>query len=142
MIPANAPIIILDDDTDDHFIFAEICKNLEIKSELRFFKAGNELLDYLRNTEEKPFIIICDINMPQMNGIELRKNINADKVLREKSIPFVFFSTAASDEQVAAAYQLTVQGFFLKEQTFAETQETLRLILNYWKKCKHPNAVQ
>ena len=87
-------------------------------------------------------MILSDINMPHMSGLKVRKNINQDKVLREKSIPFVFFSTAASPEQIKEAYHLTVQGFFLKEPTFAETEETFRLILQYWQKCKHPNAIR
>ena len=76
-----------------------------------------------------------------MNGIDLRKEINEDPALREKSIPFVFFSTAASPDQIRKAYDLTVQGFFIKQPTFAETEDTLKCILTYWSKCKHPNKV-
>ena len=142
MISEKEPIIFLDDDADDHFIFTEICKKLELRNELKFFSHGEDLLAYLRSTYDKPFIIFCDINMPHMSGLKVRRNINQDKALREKSIPFVFFSTAASPEQIKEAYHLTVQGFFLKEPTFAETEETFRLILQYWQKCKHPNAIR
>lgn len=138
---AEGPIIFLDDDIDDHFIFSEICKKMGIGNRLKFFRSGEDLLHYLRVTEERPFIIFSDINMPQMSGIVLRRHINDDPHLREKSIPFVFFSTAASPEQIREAYKLTVQGFFLKETTFEELEVTLRMILGYWKKCKHPNAV-
>jgi CheY-like chemotaxis protein len=140
MISDKEPIIFLDDDTDDHFIFTEICKKIGVQNQLKFFKHGEDLLDYLKTTADKPFIIFCDINMPQMSGLKVRKNINDDKHLREKSIPFVFFSTAASPEQIKEAYNLTVQGFFIKEPTFVETEETFRLILKYWQKCKHPNS--
>ena len=140
MISDKEPIIFLDDDTDDHFIFTEICKKIGVQNELKFFKHGEDFLHYLRITPDKPFIIFCDINMPQMSGLAVRKTINEDKALREKSIPFVFFSTAASPEQIRQAYTLTVQGFFLKEPTFVETEETFRLILKYWQKCRHPNS--
>lgn len=142
MISEKEPIIFLDDDADDHFIFTEICKKLQLKNELRFFNTGQGLLDYLRATEDKPFIIFCDINMPHMGGLLVRKIINGDAALRQKSIPFVFFSTAASPEQIREAYNLTVQGFFLKETTFAETEETFKLILKYWQRCKHPNSIR
>lgn len=142
MISATEPIIFIDDDIDDHFIFEEICKNLELANHLKFFNNGESVLHYLRTTSDKPFIIFCDINMPQMSGLQLRRNINDDVMLREKSIPFVFFSTAASNEQIRQAYHLTVQGFFLKEQSFAQTESTFRLILEYWQKCKHPNAIR
>lgn len=142
MIAAEEPLIFLDDDSDDHFIFTEICKKLGIDNELKFFNSGEKMLAYLRNTDEKPFIIFCDINMPQMGGLAVRRQINEDPFLREKSIPFVFLSTAASPEQIREAYNLSVQGFFIKEQTFSQTESTLALILNYWQKCRHPNSTR
>ena len=138
----SEPIIIVDDDTDDHFIFTEIAERLDLQNEIKFFKNGNEVLAYLRTTTDKPFIILCDINMPHISGLELRKTINEEEYLRRKSIPFVFFSTAANKQQVRTAYDLTVQGFFLKEQTFIETEHTFKLILDYWDKCLHPNSAK
>lgn len=136
------PIIIVDDDMDDHFIFREIALKLKLNNELIFFRNGAEVLPYLRTTDQKPFIIFCDMNMPTMDGLELRRQINTDEYLRKKSIPFVFFTTAASKQQVQQAYDLTVQGFFLKESSFIETEKTFQLILDYWRKCKHPNSVR
>jgi CheY-like chemotaxis protein len=135
------PIIIVDDDMDDHFIFREIALKLKLNNELIFFRNGAEVLPYLLTTAQKPFIIFCDMNMPNMDGLELRRRINDDEFLRKKSIPFVFFTTAASKQQVQKAYDLTVQGFFLKETSFIETEKTFQLIINYWRKCKHPNSV-
>lgn len=139
---SKEPIIIVDDDTDDHAIFQEVAERLNLQNELLFFRNGLELLAYLRITTQKPFIIFCDMNMPQMGGLELRRHINEDEFLRKKSIPFVFFTTAASNEQIREAYDLTVQGFFLKESSFIETENTFKLILDYWSKCKHPNSYQ
>jgi CheY-like chemotaxis protein len=136
----NEPIVIIDDDTDDHFIFDEVCRRMNLGNELKFFKTAMSALEYLRSTHDRPFIIFCDINMPRMTGLELRRTIDKDDVLRKKSIPFVFFTTAASRPQINEAYDMTVQGLFLKESTFDETEKVLRLILEYWKKCKHPNA--
>src|SRR5688572_30595355 len=138
----KGPIIFVDDDADDQFIFEEVCRKLEIVNKLKFFRDGGTALNYLRETSEKPFIIFCDINMPKMNGLQIRKQINDEEHLRRKSIPFVFFSTAATDSQVKLAYDLTVQGFFIKEQNFGDTQATFKMILDYWGKCKHPNSVK
>lgn len=136
------PIIIVDDDMDDHFIFQEVATRLGLRNQLVFFRNGTEVLPYLRTTTDKPFIIFCDLNMPQMNGLELRRQINNEENLRKKSIPFVFFTTGASAHQVREAYDLTVQGFFIKEATFTETEKTFKLILDYWDKCLHPNSVK
>ena len=137
----KGPIIFVDDDADDEFIYEEICRKIGLINQLRFFRRGEAALAYLRETAEKPFIIFCDINMPEMDGLRLRKTINEEEYLRKKSIPFVFFSTAATKAQVRTAYDLTVQGFFIKEQSFGDTEETFRMILKYWEKCRHPNQV-
>jgi CheY-like chemotaxis protein len=134
----NNPIIIVDDDLDDQFLIRKICENLSLSHDILFFDDGREVLKYLRTTTDKPFIIISDINMPIMTGFELRKEINQDEVLREKSIPFIFFSTAASPAQIREAYRLTVQGFFLKETSIKKIEETMKMIIEYWQKCKQP----
>lgn len=135
----SGPIIFVEDDSDDQFIYEEICVKLGVINKLKFFQRAETVLNYLRETTDKPFIIFCDINMPEMDGLALRKAINDEEYLRLKSIPFVFFSTAATPAQVRVAYDLTVQGFFLKEQNFAATQATIKMILEYWRKCYHPN---
>lgn len=142
MMNRIAPIIVIDDDPDDHYIISEIGDRLGIKNRLVFFRSGKDMIHYLRTTAEKPFIILCDINMPHMNGLELRRIIDNDDELRKKSIPFLFFSTAASDQQISEAYDLTVQGFFIKESGFEETTKTLKLILDYWSRCLHPKTIK
>jgi CheY-like chemotaxis protein len=135
------PIIIVDDDIDDHFIFSEMARKIKLDNELIFFRNGLDVLTYLRITKQKPFIIFCDINMPQMDGLELRREIHDDEQLRRKSIPFIFYTTAASNQQIDAAYGLTVQGFFLKESSFQDSENTFKLIVDYWSKCRHPNSI-
>jgi CheY-like chemotaxis protein len=136
------PIVLVDDDTDDRDLLAEVLEKIGQKRELEHFENGKDALEYLRVTTDKPFIIICDLNMPIMNGLELKREIQRDDYLRNKSIPFVFFSTAVAPATVMEAYHLSSQGFFLKEPSFRELEETMSLIFRYWTKCKHPNAVR
>jgi CheY-like chemotaxis protein len=133
------PILVVDDDEDDHDLLRSVCRELKICSSLRFFFKGQELIDYLTSNEQRPFLILYDINMPHINGLDLRELIWTDPDLRSKSIPFIFFSTAASPEQVERAFNLTVQGFFLKGNTFEETVRKLKLVIDYWIESRHPN---
>lgn len=135
----QGPIIVVDDDHDDHEIFKTVFDNLGVTSPVKFFDDGNLFLEYLRTTLEEPFIIFCDINMPRISGLDLRENIYEDHSLRRKNIPFVFISNAANAKQVRRAYELTVQGFFTKANTFDETEKKIKLILQYWMECEHPN---
>lgn len=134
------PIVIVEDDADDQYFIRTICDKLGVTAELLFFENGLQALNYLETTQSKTFLILCDINMPVMNGIELRRKIQENTMLRKKSIPFIFLSTAARQKEVEEAYDLTVQGFFVKASQLAEMEKSLELILKYWLKCKHPNS--
>ena len=134
-------IILVEDDVEDQELFGEAISELGVKNPMLCFNNGKSVLDYLIQTTEQPFIIFCDINIPLIDGLQLREQIDADEQLRKKSIPFVFFTTSLNKQEIDTAYNLTVQGFFTKENTFASTKETLKLILDYWGKCKHPNSI-
>jgi CheY-like chemotaxis protein len=136
------PILIIEDDIDDQFLLRKVFERIRVESDLLFFTNGKEAWEYLKRTTRTPFMILCDINMPVMNGLELRGKINEDEELRKKSIPFIFLSTAARERDVALAFDLSVQGFFVKESTLSEMEDSLRTIVSYWDRCQHPNSVQ
>jgi CheY-like chemotaxis protein len=138
----NGPIVIAEDDGDDRELFMEAVHACSPAVAIRFFENGMPALDYLRTTTEKPFIILCDVNMPVMDGLTFREEIQTDEFIRRKSIPFVFVSTDASALAVERAYDLTVQGFFKKPSSFDGLCEMIRLVLTYWDWCKHPNTVK
>ncbi|TDH28791.1 response regulator [Segetibacter sp. 3557_3] len=136
------PIVIVDDDQDDWEIYEMVFRDLNVTNPVRFFDLCQNAYDYLYTTDEAPFLIICDVNMPRMNGIEFRQRITGNEILRRKSIPFIFMSTTAAQGVVEEAYALTVQGFFEKGKTIDLTRETLRLIVEYWSNCRHPNTLK
>lgn len=68
--------MIIEDDLDDQFMFQEVFKALNYKNEVIFFEDGLSALEYLTETSIKPFIIFSDINMPKLNGLELREKIH------------------------------------------------------------------
>ena len=140
-MPKNNPIILIDDDKEDQEIFMELLDALSIPNELVYFPNCIAALAYLTATREPPFLIFCDINLPKLNGIEFKKRIDADPVLRKKSIPFLFYSTSADKYVVEQAYtQMTVQGFFQKGTDFSEMKKLLQVIFQYWQYCEHPNV--
>ena len=137
----SGPLILIDDDADDKAIFEDVLKDLGINNQLLWFDNCKDAFEYLANTADQPFVIICDVNMPMQSGIEFKRQIDANEHLRRKSIPFIFYSTSADQDTVSKAYtELTVQGFFQKKNDYAEIREDVKLILNYWKHCKHPNT--
>jgi len=135
----KGPIISIEDDFDDQFLIKSILDELGISNQLIFFTNGLDALLYLETTQEQPFIILCDINMPIMNGLELRQRIEQNEYLRKKSIPFIFLSTADNPQIITTAYELTIQGFFKKENSFADLRKRIKICFEYWQSCLHPN---
>jgi CheY-like chemotaxis protein len=132
--------MIVDDDVEDQELIHEVCSHLKINNKLLFFHDGKQVLDFLRKEDVQPFLILCDVNMPVIDGLQLRKIINEDDQLRFKAIPFVFMSTSARQRDVDSAYRMTVQGFFEKGYDFERLRHRLYVIFEYWKECKHPNC--
>jgi CheY-like chemotaxis protein len=138
----SGPIIIIEDDLEDQAIFQEIFEELNYPNELVFFNDGEMALAYLTDETIEPFIIFSDINMPKLNGMELRAKVHENEDLRIKSIPYLFFSTSAEQAHVVDAYSKSVQGFFIKPSDFNEIKSVLKVIVEYWQKCVSPNYIK
>jgi response regulator RpfG family c-di-GMP phosphodiesterase len=140
-MPKSGPIIIIEDDPDEEGIMEEVIKELNFTNKLVYFNNGTDAFQYLATTRDQPFIIFCDINLPEQSGIEFKKKIDEHKELKKKSIPFVFYSTSVSLSAVNEAYtQMTIQGFFKKENSYEEIKKSIGVIFDYWELCQHPNS--
>ena len=136
----NGPIIIIEDDDDDQELLQEVFTNLKYTNQLFFFPDGQKALDFLNSSDITPFLILSDINLPKLNGFALRDKIKMDAKLQLRCIPYLFFSTSLSQDAVIKAYSLSAQGFFKKQITLAETEKTISVIMEYWKRCASPNS--
>lgn len=135
----KGPILIVEDDEEDQLILRETFGDLQIKKELIFFDDCTLAFNFLMSTPIPPFLIISDINLPRMNGIEFKKKIDQVDYLRMKSIPFIFFTTSDAEKSVEDAYQNTsVQGYFQKGNSLDDIKKKLRIILTYWTESLHP----
>jgi CheY-like chemotaxis protein len=135
----NGPVIIIEDDADDQDFLKEVFQKLKYPNELIFFADGQEALDFLNSGKVVPFIILSDINMPKLSGFELRTKLKEDAELTIKCVPYLFFSTALNQKSVIDAYSLSVQGFFVKQNSMDELEKTITVIMEYWKRCAAPN---
>lgn len=138
----SGPIIIIEDDIDDQDMLEEIFQELNYENKLIFFSDSEEALQYLTDTDIEPFLVLSDINMPKLNGIQLREKILNNEDLRLKSIPYLFFSTSAEQEHVIDAYSRSIQGFFIKPNSYEKIKSILVKIVEYWKECESPNYIK
>ena len=138
----NGPIIVIEDDRDDQELMADAFEELGCKNEILFFGDGELALDYLVNNRVEPFIVFSDINMPKLNGMELREKIHNNEDLRLKSIPYLFFSTSSEQQFIIDAYSKSVQGFFVKPSGYNKLKNIIVKIVEYWQECESPNYIK
>jgi CheY-like chemotaxis protein len=138
----TGPIIVIEDDEDDQEMLTEIFKKLNYTNKIIFYKDGNEALTFLDKTDVQPFLILSDINMPKINGFELRNKIFTNEQLQTKCIPYLFFTTGATKKAVIDAYALSVQGFFVKPSSMQGLECTIKKIVEYWQECIAPNEYE
>lgn len=135
----KGPIIVIEDDRDDQEILGEVFQQLSYANEVRFFDNGYTALEYLNTTTELPFLILSDVNMPKLDGFELREKIITNASLSLKCIPYLYFTTAVSHTAVINAYSKSAQGFFMKPASFTELENIIKKIVEYWLVCYAPN---
>ena len=138
----TGPIVIIEDDKDDQDILTEIFNELAYENEVIFFEDSVLALEYLTATEIEPFLVLSDINMPKLNGMELREKIHNNEDLRMKSIPYLFFTTSAEQNHVIDAYSRSIQGFFVKPRSYDKIKTMIAKIVEYWQECESPNYIK
>ncbi|HMG92152.1 MAG TPA: response regulator [Chryseolinea sp.] len=139
IVNKNGPVIIIEDDLDDQEFLIEIFQKLNYQNKILFFSDGQLALEHINTTQDLPFLILSDINLPKLNGFELREKLRTDEKLSNKCIPYLFFSTAVNQKSVIDAYSQSVQGFFVKQNSMIELEKTITVIMEYWRRCAAPN---
>jgi CheY-like chemotaxis protein len=123
-------LMVEDDDIDVESLKRLFQKN-GIKNPIYHAANGIEALEIMRGENNKdkvpkPYIVLLDINMPMMNGIELLKEVRKDEELKD-SVVFVL-TTSPREEDINTTYQLNVAGYFLKK----DIKELINLLNLYW----------
>ena len=131
-------IWIIDQDEDDLQMFKDIWKELDIQNQLEWFSNADQVLKKFETIKEAPFLILCDVNLPKINGFKLRELILSHPGKIYHSVPFIYWSTVASEEQIVKAFSLASHGFFIKDSSFTKLKQSFQEILTYWQNSKVP----
>ena len=132
-------VIIIEDDPEDVEILTEIFKDLGMELLVTVFKDGKEALDYFSTTEDPILLIISDISLPRMDGLEMKKYIENDLELKKKSIPFIFYTSEGRQAEINEAFlNANVHGYFEKGSNYKEIRDDIEVICRYWHRSKRP----
>jgi CheY-like chemotaxis protein len=134
----SQPILLVDDDSVEFMTAERVFKDLKVTNQLVRAGNGAEALQYLKTDgNEKPCMILLDLNMPKMNGIEFLKIAKADEALRD--IPVVMLTTSKTARDVAESFKLGAAGYMTKSVDYIKFVETVKTINLYWTLSESPN---
>jgi len=127
----DKPILLVEDDQVDVMTVKRALKEIHVTNPVVNPENGEEALKYLRDPEsEKPCIILLDLNMPIMNGIEFLQVMKHDPLLRR--IPVVVLTTSEEQQDKINSFDLGVAGYMAKPVDYRQFVEVMRTIDTYW----------
>lgn len=136
---SNLTILLVEDDKIDVITIKRALKELKILNPIVVCENGLEALNYLENLENAiPGIILLDLNMPKMNGIEFLQHRNSIKKL--KLIPTVVLTTSKDEQDKVESFNLGVAGYMIKPVDYMQFVEVIRTIDLYWTLSELPNT--
>lgn len=134
-------ILLVEDDVVDIMALQRALQQLKIVNPLSVARDGIEALEILRGEGDrpplpKPYLILLDLNLPRMNGIEFLQALRADAALRD-AIVFIL-TTSHADEDRMAAYQINVAGYMVKSDVGNGFLRVVTMLEHYWRVVEFP----
>lgn len=131
-------ILLVEDNSSDAEMTINALKKNNLTNNLIHVNDGAEALDFIfgegdysdRNVEDKPKVILLDLKMPKVNGIEVLQRIKSDE--RTKTIPVVVLTSSKEDPDIKKCYALGVNSYVVKPVAFDEFQKAISEMGLYW----------
>ncbi|PWG04542.1 response regulator [Polaribacter aquimarinus] len=125
-------ILLIDDDAIERMKFKQVCEKNNFSCSILEAENGNEALEFLNNTENSFDIVISDLQMPKMDGLELLKSVR--NINRIKNIPMIIMSNSQDKNHLKKCYEYGISGYFTKPASFSKYSKKVVSLLKYWKR--------
>lgn len=134
MVDFHPKIVMIDDDSDDQYIFREIFKEYNEAIEFKGFLNGRDFFSYF-DTQDKeknvlPNIILLDLNLPRDDGFEILKLLKTNPIL--KNIPVIILTTSSSPIDIRDCYRFGAKSYFVKPMVLVEIRALVSTIYSQW----------
>ena len=128
---STRPILLVEDDQVDAMIVRRALKDINVVNRLDIVGDGEQALAFLKDPKkERPCIILLDLNMSRMNGVEFLTVAKQDKAL--KRIPVVVLTTSGEEQDKVNSFDLGVAGYMIKPVDYQQFVEVMKTIDLYW----------
>jgi two-component system response regulator len=142
---SNKTILLVEDNPSDADLTRRALSKGHISNELMVVEDGQEAMDYLRaegaysgrNIAETPALVLLDLKLPRVQGLEVLRLIRADTRIRR--IPVVILTSSKEEEDIAAGYDLGVNSYVRKPVDFKEFQIAIENLGLYWLLLNEPH---
>ena len=136
---SRKPILLVEDDRVDVMTVRRALKEIKVTNRLDVAGNGEEALAHLRDPHnESPCLILLDLNMPRMNGIEFLRVAKQDEAL--KKIPVVVLTTSRDEQDKLDSFDLGVAGYMIKPVDYGQFVEVIKTIDLYWTLSEFPEG--
>jgi two-component system response regulator len=130
MSPDSVRVLLVEDNPDDAELAIRHLKKHHLANNVVLLKDGEEALDYLFSEAPQPSLILLDIQMPKVNGIEVLQKIKSDP--RTKVIPVVILTSSNQHPDIHRCYHLGANSYIVKPLEFDRFVEAIRNLGFYW----------
>ena len=135
---SKGTILLVEDNRDDELLTLRAFQKNRIANPITVVRDGQEALDYLfatgsyaeRDQDDLPVIILLDLKLPKVNGLEVLREIRSNE--RTRVIPVIILTTSVEDEDVIESYARGANSYIRKPVDFTEFVEAVRTLGNYW----------
>jgi CheY-like chemotaxis protein len=139
--PVHLPILLVDDSADDVELVQVALKRTQLKNKIITLRDGSEALDYLYgrgafSKRDDPVVILLDIKMPKVTGLEVLERIKSDEAL--KSIPVVMLTSSNQASDIDSSYRLGVNAYVVKAVDFTSLLDSLACVGRFWTAVNRP----
>lgn len=128
---SHKTILIVEDDIVDAMTVQRSLKELQVSNEVKVVENGEEALTFLQDhQQETPCIILLDLKMPKMNGIEFLQVVKHDAEF--KKIPVVVLTTSRDEQDKIQCFELGVAGYLVKPVDYQHFIDMIGVFAKYW----------
>ncbi|MCB1614409.1 MAG: response regulator [Pseudomonadales bacterium] len=131
-------VLLVEDNPDDEILALRAFRNCHYVDNVEVARDGVQALEYLfgkgghssRNTDFQPTVIILDMKLPRLNGLDVLRRIRQDQ--RTRFIPVVMMTSSSRDSDIIAAYSLGANSYVQKPVNFDDFVREMNVLANYW----------
>lgn len=128
----NLNILLIEDDEIERMKFHRVLQKNELHCEIQEAMNGEEAVQILSDETKAPDLILLDLNMPKMSGIEFLQNLKSDERLRY--IPVVILTTSNNRNDLKRCYEEGIAGYIVKPLKYEDYVEKIKSLVKYWGK--------